>query len=201
MGLSVCVALARPSEAAAWIGTGVLAATACLLYWYAAETREMAEATRKMAEAAAKQAKVAESAFFHQQLPCLVLAIYEPKEGALPMQVQNVGGVAAVWPEVSRVREEGWRNLLDDDRDTPHILPPRQFSTSAGHQFALPTPAGNECALAVRCEDPRTGAMICCTWMICTVDRKRWVADPHPDDAICATCPGRDRCGDNPIRP
>lgn len=134
------------------------------------------DTAREQADAARRQADAALDTLRHMQRPVLVFRIHdEVRDGKMPMQFQNVGEGAAVWPRVT-VEGSGVTNLLDP---APHIIPPRQFGEDdAGvaqrQRFVLDTPEGDKCSLLVLCHDPRTGGELAERWRVYTVGDGRW---------------------------
>lgn len=147
------------------------------------ETATLARETTKAAEAARQQANATQGTLLHLQRPVLVLRIYhQPDAQKIPMQVQNVGEGAAIWPSVYLVDEESRRNWLTPP---PHIYPPQQFQEGdptvlQRQRFELPKPTSDECFLIVRCQDPRTGELLDREWRVYTVGGGDWFANPVP---------------------
>ena len=150
------------------------------------ETATLTRETARMGEAAVEQADATADTLRHLQRPVLVLRIYhQPDERNIPMQIQNVGEGAAIWPEVHTADDDCGSNLLVPE---PHIYPPGQFQDGAEEvvrrqRFDVPRPQGNECFLMVKCQDPRTGGALRHRWRIWTRDRSAWYADPAPEAA------------------
>lgn len=144
------------------------------------ETTTLARETTRMAEASGKQADTTGETLRHLQRPVLVLRIYDrPDEHRVPIQIQNVGEGAAIWPAVYAEDNECVDNLLFPG---PHIYPPHQFEEDAPalqrQRFSIPIPPTGECFLVVRCHDPRTGGAVRQPWRIRRRDASAWFADP-----------------------
>ena len=155
-----------------------------LTYRISKAATEQADTAGEQADAARSQADAALDTLLHMQHPVLVFRMHdEVRDGKMPLQFQNVGEGATIWPRV-KMEGSGTTNLLDP---APHIIPHRQFREDdtevvQRQRFVLDAPEGDECVLLVICHDPRTGGDPSERWRIYTVGEGKWYAIPVRGD-------------------
>ncbi len=141
----------------------------------------LAARTAAVAQAVNRHVEVARDTLSYRQAPVLVLRVLRevsPQDEEIPVQVQNVGEGAAIWPKVILHQSEPPDNLLGDK--PPHILPPQQFERDVppDQHVAVPKPTANSTKIRLECDDPRTGETISRVWLLYPLDEGRveWCA-------------------------